>query len=134
MVWSLQPCLAKRAKLNCLSYLKPIPPLHFGSHNFSQLSHAIFLSSSLCPHQKFLINLVNSSHRASSNLKQFMVYVGTAWAIALISISLPALDNIFSFHPTNFFWIFSFISLKVFLLFFPTNEGNPKYFSRSFIT
>ena len=134
MVWSLQPCLARRAKLNCLSCLKPITPLHFGSHIFSQLSQAIFLASSFWPHQKFLIMLINSSQSAFDNLKHLMVYVGIAWATTLINTSLPALANIFSFHPTNFLRSFSLISLKVFLLFFPTKEGNPKYFSCCFIT
>ena len=78
--------------------------------------------------------LVNSSHSASGNLKQLIVYEGIACATALISTSLPALDNIFSFQPVNFLQSFSFISLKVFLFFLPTSKGNPKYFSCCFIT
>ena len=108
--------------------------MHFGSHNFSQLNQAIFFSFAFCPHQKFLTMLVSSSHKASGNLKQLMVYVGIAWATALISTSLPALDSIFSFQPASFLRSFSLISLKVFLLFLPTNDGKPKYFSCYLIT
>ena len=55
-------------------------------------------------------------------------------ATALINTSLPALDSIFSFHLANFLRSFSLISLKVFLLFLPINEGKPRYFSCYFIT
>ena len=55
-------------------------------------------------------------------------------ATTFINTSLPALKNIFSFHPTNFFPSFSLMSLKVFLLFLPTSEGRPEYFSCCFIT
>ena len=127
MVCSLQPYLARRAKLNCLSCLKPIPPLHFGSHIFSQLSQAIFLVSSFWPHQKFLNMLVNSSQSASSNLKQLMVYVGIAWVTALINISLPALDNIFPSIPPTFCGVlFYFIESIPFV--FPHQRRQPQIF------
>lgn len=72
-VWSYHPCFANKARLNSLSYLKPIPSNAFGSHIFSQLSQAIFLSSFFCLHWKFLIMLVNSSHREFGILKQLIV-------------------------------------------------------------
>jgi len=69
--------------------------------------------------------LINSSQSAFDNLKQLMVYVGITWATALINTSLPALENIFSFHPTNFLWSFSLILLKVFLFFSPPKKVTP---------
>ena len=56
------PCFASKAKLNSFNILRPMPPWDFRIHNFSQLIQAIFLSSPLCPHQKFRTILINSSH------------------------------------------------------------------------
>lgn len=128
------PVLARRAKLNCFSWRKPKPPSSFESHSLSQLSHAIFLSSRIWPHQKFQIILVMSSQRESGILKHPIVHVGIAWATAFISTSFPALDCIFSFHLANFLLSFSLIALKEFLLFLPTRDGRPKYFSCCLIT
>ena len=127
--WSRHPYFANMAKLNCFSYLNPIPPQAFGAQSFSQLIHAIFHSSLHCPHQKFLIILVISSQRESGILKQLIVYIGIAWATAFIRTSFTALNNRFSFQPTNFLASFVLTSLKVFFLFLPTKDGRPRYFS-----
>lgn len=44
-IWSFHPCFARRAKLNCFSFLNPIPLQDFSSQSLSQLSQAIFFSS-----------------------------------------------------------------------------------------
>ena len=62
-----------------------------------------------------------------------MVYVGIAWAIVLIKISLPALEINFSFHLMTLLVIRSYNSLKVFTFDFPCAFGRPRYFSQSFI-
>ena len=58
--WILQPCFARRGRLNTLKSLKPIPPSSFGIQSSSHAIHAIFLSLSFCPHQKLLIMAFNS--------------------------------------------------------------------------
>ena len=62
------------------------------------------------------------------------MYVGIAWTTALINTSLPAFERSFSFQLANFLLSFSLKSLKVFLLFFPTKDSKPKYFSCYWIT
>ena len=71
--WILQPCFARRARLNTLQSLKPMPLSSFGIQSFSYAIHAIFLSLSFCPHQKLLIIASNSLQSKSSNLKQLIV-------------------------------------------------------------
>ena len=63
------PLLAKRAKLNCFNCLNPIPLWDLGVQSLSQLIQAILHSSFFCPHQKFRIKLVNSSHKEFGILK-----------------------------------------------------------------
>jgi hypothetical protein len=46
--------------------------------------------------------------------KQDIAYVGIAWAMLLIKISLPVMDNNFSFHPYMLVHILSLIYSKVF--------------------
>ena len=46
----------------------------------------------------------------------------------MIKTSFPALESIFSFHPTSVLPIFSLISLNAFFLFLPTWDGKPRYF------
>ena len=48
-----------------------------------------------------------SLHKLRGNLKQFIVKVGIACKIDLISTSLPAWESIFSFQPWIFYQILS---------------------------
>ena len=52
--------------------------------------------------------------------------MGIDWATALISTSLPALDNIVSFHPCNFFQTLSLRKEKVWYFARPIKVGKPK--------
>ena len=104
------------------------------SHNQLNWGITIFLSSLHWLHQKFLIKLIISTHRELGILKQLLVYIGIACATTFIKISLPAFDSNFSFQPASFLDNFSLISLKVFFLFLPTNDGNLRYFSCCLIT
>lgn len=124
----------KWARLNWFNWWDPIPLPTLGSQSLSQLSQTIFLSSCFWPHQNLRIILVKSSQREFGSLKQLMVYVGIAWATTLINTSLPAFERSFSFHPANFLLRFSLISLKEYLLFLPTRDVNPRYFSCCRIT
>ena len=56
-----------------------------------------------------------------------MVYVRIAYATALIRISLPLIDNIFSFQPESFFPTFSFISAMTWFFDLPIIDGRPRY-------
>ena len=125
----LQPCLARRARLKALKSLKPSPPSAFGLHSFCHDTQAIFLALSFFPHQKPLSIDAISAQRESGSLKQFMVYVGVAYATAFIRISLLALDNNLPFQPAIFLPTWSLIRLKAFFFPLPTIGGNPKYFS-----
>ena len=78
--------------------------------------------------------LVSSSQRFSGSLKQLMVYVGTAWATALMSTSLPTVDKSFSFHPDNLLATLDFSWAKEFVLDLPMREGRPRYVSCYLIT
>ena len=97
--YNRQPCLAKRATLKALKSLKPMPPSIFGSYSLSHFIHAIFCSLPFCPYQKFRTMLVMSSHRFFGNRKQLMVCVGTACAIAFISISFLHWIKAFPSNP-----------------------------------
>ena len=130
----LHPCLARRARLNALRSLNPMPPSSLGVHSFSHVTQAIFLSLSFCPHQKLPIIEFNSLQSESGNLKQLIVYVEVAWAIALIRISLPTHDRSFPFHPNIFLSTWSLIRLNAFLLPFPTKGGRPRYLSWCWMT
>ena len=122
------PCLAKSAKLNALRSLNPSPPSAFLWHIFSHETQAIFHSFSFCPHQKFLTMEFSSWHKESGILKQVIVYVGVAWATALMSTSLPAFESNLPFHPAIFLLTWSFIWLKAFLFPLPTSDGSPRCF------
>ena len=96
---SRHPCFASSAKLNALRSLNPIPPSAFDLSIFSQAIHANFLSLSCCPHQKLLIKEFSSLQRESGILKQFIVYVGVAWATAFMRISRLTVVSNFPFQP-----------------------------------
>lgn len=87
---SRHPCFARRDKLKAFKSLNPIPSSAFGLQSLSQAINGSFLSSFFCPHQNRLIMASSSLHNESDSLKQLIEYVSVAWAIALISVSLPA--------------------------------------------
>ena len=91
------------ARLKDWGFLNPMPTVSLDLQRFFQLTHAIFYSCSLCPHQNLLIMPSISSQSPLGRRKQLIVYVGMAWATAFLRISLPPIDNIFSFHPDIFF-------------------------------
>ena len=126
---SLQPCFSRRARLKALKFLNPIPPFAFGVHNFSHFIQAILHSSFFCPHQKLLTILFSSAHKDFGRRKQLIVWVGIAWTTALIKTSLPAMDRNFSFQLDSLCATLSLSCWKVFLLFRPTKDGKPRYFS-----
>lgn len=132
-VYSHQPCFARSTKLKAFRSRNPKPPSFLGRHILSQLNQVILFLSLAWPHQNLQTKLVFSSHKALGSLKTLIVYVGTAWAIVLIKISLPALDNSFSFQLDNLLFNLSINWWKVFHLIFPTEDGRPKYFPCSLI-
>ena len=91
------------ARLKDWGFLNPMPLVSLDLQRFFQLTHAIFYSCSLYPHQNLLIMPSISSQSPLGRRKQLIVYVGMAWATAFLRISLPPIDNIFSFHPDIFF-------------------------------
>ena len=127
MVRSLHLYFASIARLKAWKFQKPIPPIDFDLHILSQLTHAIFYSSCLCPHQNFLIIPSISSHNPFGIKKQLIVYLGIACTTAFIKISFPPMDNNFSFHPSNFLPTLSFSLVKTYVLDLPMMEGSPKY-------
>ena len=115
------------ARLNAWRFLKPIPPLSLDLHNFLQLTQSILDSWPRWPHQNLLIMLSISSHKPLGSWKQLIVYVGIAQATALIKISLPPIERIFSFHPDSFLPTHSLISANTSILDLPMIEGRPRY-------
>ena len=73
-------------------------------------------------------------HMEFGNLKRLIEYVGIACATVWISISRPAFEMIFSFHPLTLLVIFSSRYLKVLTFNLPLAIGNPRYLSQSVIT
>lgn len=65
-----------------------------------------------------------SSHEPLSSLNTLITYVGTAWATALISTSLPALENYLCCQFEILFNTLSLTSLKKLQII----EERPKYF------
>ena len=59
-----------------------MPPFDFDLHISSQLTHAIFYSSCLYPHQNLLILPSISSHNPFEIKKQLIVYMETSCAMA----------------------------------------------------
>ena len=77
--------------------------------------------------------LVISSQSVSGSLKILMVYVGMTCATALMRISLPTYESIFSFHLDNLSSSLSFSAQKVFFFDLSTKEGRPRYVSCCYI-
>ena len=95
---SRHPCFASKARLKAFKSLNPMPPSAFGLHIFPQAIQASFFSLSCCPHQKLLTREFSLLQSESGSLKQFIVYVGVAWATAFIRISRPVVDSKFPFQ------------------------------------
>ena len=55
------------------------------------------------------------------------MYVGIAWATALMRTSFPPIERSLPFQPANFWPILSFNIEKTSILDLPMNEGSPKY-------
>ena len=104
-----------------------MPPWSLDRHIFLQLTHAILFSLSFCPHQKLLIIFSRSWQWVLGSWKQLMVYASTAWATALIRISLPPMEMSLPFQPVSFLATLSLTSANTCIFYFPMMEGNPKY-------
>lgn len=74
-------------------------------------------------------NLISSLHNVFGSLNTLIMYVGVACAMALMRISLPALDRSLPFHPVIFLPTWFLMRLNAFLLPLPTIGGSPRYFS-----
>ena len=129
-----QNCFPSGAVLKFLRSLKPILPLLFYLHIILQFTQCIFLLSELLPHQNFRIMASISWQSLFGSLKQLIAKAGIACVTALIRISFPAWESSFSFHPFSLLHTLSFIWEKLIILFCPTKEGSPKYFSYCFMT
>ena len=130
----LHLCFAKRAKLNALRSLNPIPPSDFGLHNFSQETQVILLSLPFCPHQKLPIIEFNSVHRESGSLKTLIVYVGNPVNSSWTKSKRKTTHKIFDWkrlvnqlHLYIYIYIYLFPLNFCFCLFwFPCNILSPK--------
>lgn len=89
----------------------------------------IFFFPCLSPHQNIHIALLISSQSALGNRKHDMTYVGINCAIAFVNASIPALKNVYSFHPLSFCTTLSCINEKVLFLIPPIIVRIPKYLS-----
>ena len=78
----------------------------------------------------FLSPYINPLGAWSSSL----CMLGLLWITILIKISLPAWDNNFSFHLWIFFPNPLLNVVETCLFIFPTNDGNPKFFSYCLIS
>lgn len=122
------PCLANSAKLKAFSLeIQALPPL-LGDTFCPNLTKPFFFSFA-CPHQNLSTMDVISSQRAFGKLKTLIVYIGTTWATVLMSISFLACESSFSFQSESLLFSPSVSCWNVLLLFFPTKDGRPKYFS-----
>lgn len=115
-------------------FLKLIPPCNLGLHKSVHFTQWIFLLSPRCPQKNLRIRDSISCHSVNGSLKQIIVYVGRAWVIDLIKISLLAWDKSLASQPCNFFHICCLMCVKFSFLFPPTREGRPKYFSYCYTT
>ena len=98
------------------------------------LSNVIYTHPPLYPQKNCQIRASISWHKPLGNLKQDMVYIRSAWATALIKISLIAWDKSFPSHPWNFFQTCYFMLSKLSFFFLPIKLGRPKYFSYCWTT
>ena len=103
---NLHAYFAKNASLNKDKSLKPIPPCVFGLHSSCHLIQWILQLSPLCPQKNFRISASISWHRVPDSLKHDIVYVGSAWATALIKTSRPICDKSLPFQPCNLFLLY----------------------------
>ena len=126
---SCQVCLASNVLLKHAKSLKPIPSCSFGLHSSSHLTQCNFRLSPRCPQKNLRMRASMSWQRVTGSLKHEIVYVGSAWATALIKISLPAYDRSLPSHPWSFFHTLCLILSKLSFFFRPMKLGNPKYFS-----
>jgi hypothetical protein len=75
---SLQPCLARRAKLKTSKSRNPSPPLCLGSPNRVQLIQCTPLVAELWPHQNRFIRVSICEHRDLGSWKTLIQYAGMA--------------------------------------------------------
>ena len=131
---SLQACFASIARLKAFRSQNPIPHFFLWVHNLFQWIQCTVLSSWFRPHQYLANKKLILSQIDFGSLNNLIEYVGIACATILIRISRPALEINFSFHPITCLVIFSWSSLKVFILDLPQVISKPRYFSQSVIT
>ena len=115
------------ARLKACMFQKPIPPWSLDRHIFLQLTYAILFSLAFCPHQKLRIIFSKSWQSVLGSWKQLIVYVGTAWATALIRISLPPIERSLPFQPASFLATLSLTLANTCVFYFPMMEGSPRY-------
>jgi hypothetical protein len=106
-----------------------MPPLLFGEHILSQLTHGTFLLPSADPHQKPDDMDVNLLHILFDSIKQPIGKVGTACRTDLMSVSLPSIDSPCPFQPCTLLHDRSRMCLKAPSFDRPTTVGRPKYLS-----
>ena len=104
-----------------------MPPLAFGLHILFQLIQVISDSFCFCPHQKLLIILSMSSHKPCRSWKQLIVYVGIAWAMALMRISFPPIERSLPFYPSSFWPTLSFRTTNTCFFDLPIKDRRPRY-------
>ena len=88
----LQLCFANNAWLKQAKSLNP-SPLIFAWHKLLQFAQWMPFCSFFDPHQNWAMALLMSSHTVMGILNTLIAWVSTAWATALIKISLPPLEN-----------------------------------------
>lgn len=122
-----QPYLVSRVRLKVCKSLKPNPLLNFEMHIFFQPTQWILFVLSFYPHQKFAIRLSNSWHKEIGSLKQLIIKVEIASAIAFNRIFLPSWHNNFPFRACRRCYTLVLMSKKAHLQDLPFIGERPKY-------
>lgn len=114
------------ARLKILKSQKPRPSTFLEQQSLLQASQCRDLEFPLELHQKFAIIELISSSNMSRRLKYDIAYAGIDCATALMRISLPPLDKVFSLQQLISRQILSLIEANTSCLDLPRMEGRLK--------
>ena len=130
---SRHACFASRAWLKTWKSRNPNPPLDLHRVNLSQAIQCVLLLLSSSPHQYLRTPRASSSQKDAERWKTLIVYVGIAWATALICTSFAAAERCFSDHIAIRLPIRSLRGWKRSFFCLPSGVGRPRYFASNSI-